>query len=302
MDENITIAKKMGKLSIIATNGMPVHLGLSIGTDAAFFIPSAKEATGSANKQKSSLSTKANILYLPSLQLQPEVLSPSYSGLVVIVDLAEIHAVAAANRGAERLDPRELEQLRRPARLSQDSCQRAFFLESIYTLLHFLEDLDLTDACLLASLGLDELLLRWLVNLLLPMMDESAAVPEKTHRLETLLDWIKDNCLEPITLSDLEARSGYSGRSLQRAFQKRFGCGPMQWLRTQRIHAARCRLEAAPFGTQVKDIAMECGYTSMSAFSRDYKQVFGSTPKQHLSALHCSGCPMGLPTRDQEAP
>jgi transcriptional regulator GlxA family with amidase domain len=158
------------------------------------------------------------------------------------------------------------------------------------------------DDVLLASLGLDELLLRWLVNLLMPKIDENAAVPEKAHKLEKLMDWIKDNCLEPITLSDLEERSGYSGRSLQRVFQKRFGCGPMQWLRTQRIHAARCRLEVAPFGTQVKDIAMECGYTSMSAFSRDYKQVFGTTPKQHLSALSCSDCATGWETGDQEAP
>jgi AraC-like DNA-binding protein len=301
-DENVTTVTKIGNLCIIATKGMPLDLESSVGTDAAFFIPGATGASQSRNKPRFSIHNKQSILYLPSLQWQSEILSPSFSGLVVIVRPAEIQEVVAANRGGEKLDPAVLEQLLQPALLSKDSCQRAFFIESMYTLLHFIEDLGFLDDVLLASLGLDELLLRWLVNLLMPKIDENAAVPEKAHKLEKLMDWIKDNCLEPITLSDLEERSGYSGRSLQRVFQKRFGCGPMQWLRTQRIHAARCRLEVAPFGTQVKDIAMECGYTSMSAFSRDYKQVFGTTPKQHLSALSCSDCATGWETGDQEAP
>lgn len=290
-DEHTTTVTKIGKLCIIATNGMAIDVVLGAFSDAAFLIPYATATTLSANEQRFSIRNKENILYLSSMPWKLKAHCPSFSGLVVIVHPDKIKEAATANRGGKKLDPTEEEQLFQPALLSKDSSHREVLLESIYNLLHYMESVGSLAERLLPSLGLDELLLRSLVQLLVPMVDKIEAEPEDVLKLEQLLDWLEDHCLEPITLADLEARSGYSRRSLQREFKKRFDCGPMQWVCKQRMHTARRRLEAAPQGSRVKDIAMECGYTSLSAFSRDYKQVFARTPRDDLSALHLWGAP-----------
>jgi AraC-like DNA-binding protein len=102
------------------------------------------------------------------------------------------------------------------------------------------------------------------------------------RRLEELLAHIDANLHRPLTLADLSARSGWSSRALQYAFQERFGCGPMHWVRRQRLEAARRALEQAEPGEQVRNIAWRCGYTNLSSFSRDILTTFGSSPSTLL--------------------
>lgn len=97
-------------------------------------------------------------------------------------------------------------------------------------------------------------------------------------RFEELLAHIDANLHQPLALADLSARSGWSSRALQYAFQERFGCGPMHWVRRQRLEAARRALERAEPGEQVRSIAWRCGYTNLSSFSRDILATFGSSP------------------------
>jgi AraC-like DNA-binding protein len=283
---NVTAVTRVGKLSFIATKGTAIDLESEACSDAAFFIPYDMQATFTVNDQTFCIGNKESILYLPSLPWQMNVHSASLAGLVVLVHLEDLKGAAAANRGGKPLEATELDQLLEPTVLSKEASHGGGLLDSTYTLLRYVDGVVGLAERLLPSLSLDELLLRQLMHLLVPMVDESEDAAETVLELEQLVDWIKEHCFEPITLTDLETRSGYSRRNLQRAFQKRFGCGPMQWLRTQRMQMARRLLEAAPMGSRVKEIAMECGYTSLSAFSRDYNQVFSATPKEHLSGLH----------------
>lgn len=108
---------------------------------------------------------------------------------------------------------------------------------------------------------------------------------DRNRRLEELLAHIDANLNRPFTLADLSARSGWSSRALQYVFQERFGCGPMHWVRRQRLEAARRALERAEPGEQVRSIAWRCGYTNLSSFSRDILATFGSSP----STLRRSG-------------
>ena len=94
------------------------------------------------------------------------------------------------------------------------------------------------------------------------------------------------NCHRALSLSDLEERSGYGRRSLQNAFNQRFGCGPMQWLRRRRLHKARqLLLEALPGNTKVQQVSLACGYISFSYFCRDYRREFGCTAAEDLRRL-----------------
>ena len=118
--------------------------------------------------------------------------------------------------------------------------------ERLYRLMLFIQGLLLRQGGVPDLLRLDDLLVRQIVEVLAPALfaDRTAPDPEISDcAIDTLVDWIHAHCHEPISLSDLEERSHYSRRSLQYTFKARFGCGPMQYLRRQRLWLARRRLE-----------------------------------------------------------
>jgi transcriptional regulator GlxA family with amidase domain len=136
-------------------------------------------------------------------------------------------------------------------------------------------------------LRLDDLICRQLVLMLCPELsiDElsTGAIPSSTG-FELLLEWLSSRVAEPVSLSDMELRSGLSRRALQRAFQQRFGCGPMQWLRRRRLELALERLSRAEASDTVAVIARSCGYLSLASFSRDFSRVYGRRPSEILRA------------------
>ena len=139
----------------------------------------------------------------------------------------------------------------------------------------------------LQHLQLDDLIYRNLALLLCPQLEvicrqtsEQRSCREQVF--EDLLEWIRANLHQPIKLSQLEQQSGYSRRSLQLAFQQRYDCGPIQWVRQQRLEQARqALLHAAPDDT-VASVGARFGYTSLAMFSRVFSKQFGLTPSQVL--------------------
>ena len=86
------------------------------------------------------------------------------------------------------------------------------------------------------------------------------------------------NLQQPLTLTDLEEQSHYSGRQLQYMFRSKFNCTPMQFVRRQRLNYAMARLEQAQPNDTITVIARELGYRSMSSFSADFFRQFGAYP------------------------
>ncbi len=66
------------------------------------------------------------------------------------------------------------------------------------------------------------------------------------------------------------------------AFKQEVGCGPMQWLRRQRLQAAYARIQSAGFADTVSSVARQCGYLSLAGFSRDFNTMFKRTPSSLL--------------------
>jgi AraC-like DNA-binding protein len=150
----------------------------------------------------------------------------------------------------------------------------------------FIDGLLLRQGGVSDLLRLDDLLLRQIVEVLAPALlaDRTAPDPEVSDcAIDALVDWIHAHCHEPISLSELEQRSHYSRRSLQYAFKARFGCGPMQYLRRQRLWLARRRLEDPGPECNVSSIASACGYLSLASFSRDFQRRFGTSPSNLLA-------------------
>jgi AraC-like DNA-binding protein len=105
------------------------------------------------------------------------------------------------------------------------------------------------------------------------------------RRLDRVLDYISLHLHEPLPLSVLEAQSNYSRRSLHYAFQKRFGCSPMRWIRQQRMELALDRLRHPRPGDSVAVVASEFGYRSPSRFRVDFERTYGCKPSAVMRGL-----------------
>lgn len=138
-------------------------------------------------------------------------------------------------------------------------------------------------------LNLDDLLLRAVALLICPEICQSrqdrTAINDRgclQRAVRDLMDWMLASLDNPISLTDIEQRCHYGRRSIQVAFQQEVGCGPMQWLRRQRLQAAYARIQSAGFADTVSSLARQCGYLSLSSFSRDFNAMFKRTPSSLL--------------------
>ena len=103
------------------------------------------------------------------------------------------------------------------------------------------------------------------------------------RRLDRICQYIQANLGQPITLTDLEQVGFMSRRNLHYAFQNRYGCTPMQWVRQERLILAHSLLVMARVGTTVTDVALECGFSKSTTFSAYYLKQFGEAPSLTLS-------------------
>ena len=89
---------------------------------------------------------------------------------------------------------------------------------------------------------------------------------------------------QPITLADIAAAAGVTGRALQYAFRRHYDTTPTGYLRQVRLeHARRDLLAAAPAdGTAVAAVARTWGWASPAGFTTAYRRRYGQPPGQTL--------------------
>lgn len=141
------------------------------------------------------------------------------------------------------------------------------------------------DAQRLEAAGFDDLLIRTAVMMLCPELFFAQRWDDRPARgfdLDPLLARIEANLTGRITLGDMEAWSEAGARTIQLAFQKRFGAGPMEWVRDRRLDLVRAKLLSAPAGATVREIAASCGLTRMATLIPEYVRRFGERPGDTL--------------------
>lgn len=97
-------------------------------------------------------------------------------------------------------------------------------------------------------------------------------------RIAPVLRFIDEHYAENLRAADLARQCGLSEPHFRRVFEDYTNMTPMDYLNLTRIRKA-CRL------LRQKDslmdlIAEECGFTSLSAFTRNFKKFLGTTPYQ----------------------
>ncbi|MEB3332845.1 MAG: AraC family transcriptional regulator [Synechococcaceae cyanobacterium] len=171
--------------------------------------------------------------------------------------------------------------IRAPRLLDAADPLQASLMASLSRLVPLLDLAALMTPAQLAALQLDALLHRLTALLLASEPPVPAAAGGDPH-LAPLLRWIEAHLDRPLGLRDLERASGYSGRTLQYAFKRRFGCTPMRWLRQRRLERARDVLLRRTPVASMGQLAGQVGYGNPSAFSRDFRQTFGVSPSALL--------------------
>ena len=210
-----------------------------------------------------------------------------YNGVVFDIEMSRLKSTAASILGMRAPSHLLVTALSEFKTLTMDGGRNSQLIKRLATSLKFLEDPDCLLSLEIPYLQIDDLIYRHLALLLLPkkllISPESAStLPSRERIFEELLEWIRENLNSPLNLTELEQRSGYSRRSLQNMFQLRFGCGPIQWVRRQRLEQARLALLNPAHTDTVTSIAGKFGFNSLTVFSRDYSQSFGEKPSESL--------------------
>ncbi|MBD1193157.1 helix-turn-helix transcriptional regulator [Vulcanococcus sp. Clear-D1] len=162
---------------------------------------------------------------------------------------------------------------------------------------HLLAALELVDSSFRHGPGqpdpmlcLDDFVLRCIALLLHPTLSELEAQgverendPLLRRCVHELMEWMLANLHRPLSLSEIEQQVHYGRRMIQIGFKREVGCGPMQWLRRQRLDRAHQHLQAASLGVTVSQVAQSCGYLHLASFSRDFRERFGVSARELLA-------------------
>jgi AraC family transcriptional regulator len=102
------------------------------------------------------------------------------------------------------------------------------------------------------------------------------------HILRRIDEWIEAHLDEAIRLSDFAALAALSPFHLHRMFRASRGIPLHAWITERRIDRAKSLLR----GTDpVLEVALACGFSSQSHFTRTFKSGTGTTPAAWRTAI-----------------
>ncbi|WXL24464.1 AraC family transcriptional regulator [Ectopseudomonas mendocina] len=98
------------------------------------------------------------------------------------------------------------------------------------------------------------------------------------QRLAEVDDYIRANFHRRVTMSELTCIAGVSVAQLERYCKRVFQLTPRQMIQKVRLEHAHRLLQT---GLPITEVALQCGYTDHSAFTRQFKELTGFTPSQY---------------------
>ncbi|PJI92634.1 AraC family transcriptional regulator [Yoonia maricola] len=87
----------------------------------------------------------------------------------------------------------------------------------------------------------------------------------------------------PISIDDMAARAGMSRAAFHRRFKQVTTMAPIQFVKSMRLNNAAMKIAA---GMTVNEAAIGVGYVSPSQFSREFKRMYGQSPRQWSNSHH----------------
>ena len=93
---------------------------------------------------------------------------------------------------------------------------------------------------------------------------------------------------ETITIDDLANQVGMSRAVFHRKFKEATTMSPIQFVKSLRLNHAAMNIAA---GMSINQASQTVGYVSPSQFSREFKRLYGQSPRQWSSSVQI---PLGL--------
>lgn len=85
-----------------------------------------------------------------------------------------------------------------------------------------------------------------------------------------------------MTIDDMADQSGMSRAVFHRKFKQATNMSPIQFVKSMRLNNAAMKIAE---GTNVNVAAMDVGYASSSQFSREFKRMYGQSPREWHHAV-----------------
>jgi AraC-like DNA-binding protein len=111
-----------------------------------------------------------------------------------------------------------------------------------------------------------------------------AASSQDRRRVKLAEDLMRSSFFEALTLDELAAAAGCSVRSLSLAFRRVRELAPYAALTAIRLAEARSRLASTERPETISRVALDCGFTHLGRFARQYRETYGEMPSETLRA------------------
>lgn len=134
---------------------------------------------------------------------------------------------------------------------------------------------------------------RGLLELLVAVFDQEAVSrlrihdsigPTARHAMR-VRSFVQSQLPGETDIPGLAEEMGVTRRHLNRCFKDHYGMSLQDFIHCRRLHEARHLLRQHPEGLKVTEAAYSCGFRHLGRFSTQYKQLFGESPRQTLTAV-----------------
>jgi AraC family transcriptional regulator len=98
-------------------------------------------------------------------------------------------------------------------------------------------------------------------------------------QLERVIDYMKANLTQDLSIFDLATLTGMSESHFSRSFKQSVGISPYQYLMKQRVERAKQLLKQQVIS--ISDIALNCGFANQTHLTKVFRQMTGMTPKAY---------------------
>ena len=96
------------------------------------------------------------------------------------------------------------------------------------------------------------------------------------NEIARTIDYLSSRLNEPVTIDDMAAHVGMSRAVFHRRFKEATTLSPIQFVKSMRLNTAAMKIAS---GRTVSEAAWDVGYHSPSQFSREFKRMYGQSPR-----------------------
>lgn len=117
-------------------------------------------------------------------------------------------------------------------------------------------------------------------RLMKPEIEKAQGQPrEDAVRAKTMLSFIYENYMNPISVKQISAAAGICERECFRCFDEVLGTTPLNYLNKHRVSVASRMLVET--GNTVSEVAENCGFSNSSYFGKVFHRLMGCSPGEY---------------------